>query len=300
MTPLREVRCDFWEPRVELSWARIRFGRCRDDEGKMQLAWVARQWIEGLVGRVWRWRPGTVRLGELIQAVREGQAPLESLDQVTGRLGPLALQVRDVLADLKHCKAELAREEQNLKYRLAQRTDALERLVGSLRMQANRDALTGLFNRRMFDQHLPALVQRSLEQGRRLCVLAMDVDHFKLLNDTLGHQAGDLFLRDMGQIIRSAIREDDMAFRIGGDEFVVAMPEYSVDGGIVLAGRLTRLIDSMGSVYRLEERLGISVGWAALGTETGSTWEELLDAADRSLYQCKARRRGVGAACAAR
>ena len=128
-----------------------------------------------------------------------------------------------MLRDSRRKRAEAAALEHETRQRIANRTDALERTIGSLRQQATRDVLTGLFNRRMLEEYLPQAVKRCKEARIGLCLLMIDVDHFKLLNDTLGHAAGDELLKTIGQLIRSTIREKDLAFRCGGDEFVVQL-----------------------------------------------------------------------------
>src|SRR5688572_28675145 len=128
-----------------------------------------------------------------------------------------------------------------MRQKVASRTDALERTIGSLRQQATRDVLTGLFNRRFLDQYITQSVTRHVKENRDLCLLMMDIDHFKMLNDTLGHAAGDDLLRAIGQLIRSAIRGEDVGFRMGGDEFVVLLPGSGTDAGQSLATRLMSL-----------------------------------------------------------
>src|SRR6187200_1774560 len=99
--------------------------------------------------------------------------------------------LQDLLREIRQQRCEIATLKDEMRQRVAQRTDALERTIGTLRHQATRDPLTGLFNRRFLDQYLPQVVQRSTSQGMDVAVLMCDLDHFKLLNDTLGHAAGD-------------------------------------------------------------------------------------------------------------
>src|SRR5207244_8958378 len=148
---------------------------------------------------------------------------LESLSDVRGGPAELVPLFQDLLRDVRVQKAEVAALEAEMRRRLANRTDALERTIESLRHQATRDALTGLFNRRFLDSFLPQAVQKCLGSKTELCLLMIDVDHFKKLNDTLGHPAGDALLKSIGQIIRSTARGEDVAFRFGGDEFSIVM-----------------------------------------------------------------------------
>ena len=175
--------------------------------------------------------------------------------------------------------------------RVANRTDALERALGSLREKASRDAMTGLYNRRMLDETLPKLVAESVSGRRPLTVLMVDVDYFKMLNDTLGHAAGDELLRAIGQIIRSTARASDLAFRAGGDEFVVVMPEADPSAGPALRDRLVSLVDGLAKTLRVEKRPRLSIGVAHLRDAEEPTASGLLAQADKALYAVKGARK---------
>lgn len=167
----------------------------------------------------------------------------------------------------------------------------MERLISSLRVQANRNALTGLYNRRMFDQHVATVVDQTQSAGGEICLIMLDLDNFKLLNDTLGHGAGDEFLRAVGQLIRSGTREQDMAFRCGGDEFVIVLPGASLDSARAIAQRLAWLINALGRTHKLERHVGVSAGVAAISEVSPPTIGTLIQEADRRLYESKQSRR---------
>jgi diguanylate cyclase (GGDEF)-like protein len=174
---------------------------------------------------------------------------------------------------------------------MVHRTDALERTIESLRHQATRDALTGLFNRRFLDNFLPQAVQKCQQSKAELCLLMMDVDHFKKLNDTLGHPAGDALLKSIGQIIRSTARGEDVAFRFGGDEFLVVMLGSGEKAARALSDRITSLVDALGKTYHVTPRPRLSVGLvtaASLPEGQPATAEVLLAEADKRLYAMKA------------
>ena len=176
-------------------------------------------------------------------------------------------------------------------FRSAQRTDALEQKLGSMRQQANRDPLTGLYNRRAFDEHVNAVVREAGSTGGNVALLMLDLDNFKLLNDTLGHAVGDEFLRDVGQIIRSGIRKGDLGFRYGGDEFVVLMPDAQREDADATGQRLVGLIDGLGRTLKLPRPVGASVGLATLRELSDRTAAGLLREADRRQYEIKDTRR---------
>jgi diguanylate cyclase (GGDEF)-like protein len=126
-----------------------------------------------------------------------------------------------------------------------------------------------------------------VKENKDLCVLMIDVDNFKPLNDTLGHAAGDDLLRAIGQLIRSAIRGEDVGFRVGGDEFVVLLPGAGADAGQSLAGRLTSLVDQLAKTLKVAKPPRLSVGLSTLKNLQNCSPESLLEDADRALYNVK-------------
>lgn len=228
------------------------------------------------------------RLGNLLRDVRDGREPIASLAQNAGPLGEVAAACHDLAHDLKTEKARAAHLENEVRQRIANRTQALERTIGALRQQAARDGLTGLFNRRSLDAYLPDAVERCRSAGAPLCLLMLDIDYFKPLNDTLGHASGDQMLKSVAQIIRSTIRENDLAFRCGGDEFVVVLEECDSGAGRAIAERLGALGDALGRTFRLIPPPTLSVGRAMLAEARTPTASGLLERADEALYLVKA------------
>lgn len=174
--------------------------------------------------------------------------------------------------------------------------DDLERSRLRLVDQSTRDALTGLYNRRHFDSLLRRDVARAVRYKRPLSLLMLDLDHFKPINDTYGHAAGDHLLVHLGKILERNLRESDVAARFGGDEFVILSGETTQGDARRLAEKM-RAILTNGHVDFGDHRLavGVSIGVATL-PEDGITPEGLMEAADRAMYEDKhARRRGQGA-----
>jgi two-component system, cell cycle response regulator len=150
------------------------------------------------------------------------------------------------------------------------------------------DALTGLHNRRYMERHIAGLVEHSVAGGKPLAVLMLDVDHFKAINDTYGHDAGDEVLREFALRIRKSIRGLDLACRYGGEEFIVVMPETDLSAAALVAERLRRTIASEPFALQRGERatnVTISVGIAALGS--GDDAPKVLKRADEALYRAK-------------
>jgi diguanylate cyclase (GGDEF)-like protein len=160
--------------------------------------------------------------------------------------------------------------------------------AGRLAYAATVDSLTGLLNRTYLDGRLHQEFERAKRAGTQLAVVMADVDDFKVINDTHGHQIGDAVLQVVGAIIRSAVRVFDVCARFGGDEFAILMPSTDHASAAACAERIRRRV----SEYRgdpiapILPSLTMSVGVAVI--EAGDTPAELILRADRALYQAKA------------
>ncbi len=153
---------------------------------------------------------------------------------------------------------------------------------------ASRDSLTGLYNRASFLDGLDRRIQEGQAHQRRLAVYFIDLDRFKGVNDTLGHEIGDLLLIEIATRMRSTLREHDMAARIGGDEFVVVFDDMqSTEHAIQVAKRLIAALVRPTKIKEHEIFVTASIGWATC-PEDGVTADELLRNADIAMYQAKA------------
>ena len=253
------------------------------------VALLAAAW--GAIHRHHYWTLPLRHLREHVWRVYRGEATIESLSDVTGGPAELVPLFQDLLRDVRVQKAEVTALEAEMRRRMAHRTDALERTIDALRHQATRDALTGLFNRRFLDNFLPQAVQKCQASKVDLCLLMIDVDHFKKLNDTLGHPAGDALLKSIGQIIRSTARGEDVAFRFGGDEFLIVMLGSGEKAGRALSDRVTSLVDALCKTYHVAPRPRLSVGMVTISSMPDgqpATAESLLVEVDKRLYAEKA------------
>ncbi|CAN7496250.1 PleD family two-component system response regulator [Ensifer adhaerens] len=162
------------------------------------------------------------------------------------------------------------------------------------------DGLTGLHNRRYFDTHLKLLMDRAAARGRPLSICMTDIDRFKQVNDTYGHDVGDEVLREFANRIRTTVRGADLACRFGGEEFIVVMPDTSAEMAAGVAERLRTIIESL--PFAIPQADGPLKVTASMGIATlrpgGDTAEALLKRADTALYQAKheGRNRVVAAA----
>lgn len=163
-------------------------------------------------------------------------------------------------------------------------------LRDELRQQAIHDPLTGLFNRRYLDETLSRELQMAQRRNVPLCVVMLDIDGFKKLNDSFGHSFGDLILRQFGQILHKHLRESDISCRYGGDEFVLILPDASIaDTQERMEQFRTLLKKELQQIHFGEQALDmitISVGIANL-PEHGVTENDLLRAADEAMYSSK-------------
>lgn len=162
------------------------------------------------------------------------------------------------------------------------------RLVRRLQDQSQRDALTGVFNRRALDQDLRREWQRWRRGGASFAVLSLDLDHFKEVNDTHGHPAGDRVLVQSAQRLVAQVREIDTLARTGGEEFVLLMPQTDVVGARAAAERLRAAIgDAPFDLAEARKAVTVSLGVIVVGAQDAD-FTQLLQRADKALYLAKA------------
>jgi diguanylate cyclase (GGDEF)-like protein len=162
--------------------------------------------------------------------------------------------------------------------------------VAELEVLASRDPLTHLSNLRHF-HHLAAMeLEHARRMGRTFSLLALDIDHFKQINDAHGHATGDSALKAFAAICRAALREPDILGRLGGEEFAVALPNTGAQGAAIIADRLRKMVEELhprvlpdgGSLS-----FTVSIGIASCGPDSYPSIPELLGLADEALYQSK-------------
>jgi len=181
------------------------------------------------------------------------------------------------------------REATQLRRTLDDRVEKATRLAtAQLSQLAMRDPLTNLANRRFLEAHGDKLLESCRVSATDVACVAIDLDEFKQINDTLGHPVGDEVLKFTGELIEASIRDEDYAIRTGGDEFVILMPGCTVD-------RVEQFTDRVGKHYREFVRtkwptvrgLGASFGIATMRRSGARSVQQLIDAADRCLYDAK-------------
>ncbi len=154
---------------------------------------------------------------------------------------------------------------------------------------ATTDPLTRVLNRRALLDRLTAEVDRSRRFGSALSLLLLDVDHFKEINDTAGHLAGDSVLRQLGALLEDAVRKVDIVARYGGEEFVAILPETASEGGVIFAERLRERIAEMSFDVGIDHpvHLTVSIGIATFPSPRVASTEDLFARADEALYRAK-------------
>jgi len=189
--------------------------------------------------------------------------------------------------DLKTKNKELHEKEKELKYinkglekKIQERTKDLERLNEKLNKLAITDALTGIGNHRLFQESFEAELHRAERYERSLSLLIIDVDHFKIYNDTYGHSEGDKILKTLAGLLERATRKEDIVARYGGEEFAIIAPETSKKKAEELAERIRQ------AIHDEKLQLTVSIGLATFPID-GKSAKEIFTKADKALYQSK-------------
>lgn len=197
--------------------------------------------------------------------------------------------LRGVLLVLRDISTHRVAEEElrNANASLQAHVAEIEALQVQLQEQALRDPLTALFNRRYLEETLQREIAQAARAGTPLAIVMIDIDHFKDLNDTHGHSAGDAALQALGALLAANTRGGDVACRYGGEEFVLALPGATLEVARERAERLRQAVEAL----RVEHAgailsMTISAGFAAYPLH-GERVDQVLDSADQALYQAK-------------
>jgi diguanylate cyclase (GGDEF)-like protein len=185
---------------------------------------------------------------------------------------------RNLITDLRRQNAELQETVKKLEFTRAR--------LSQEELTARTDALTGLFNRRCFDAELPNFIERAKAIGGGLALIAMDLDKFKPVNDTMGHPAGDFVLKGVGKILIEGVRKSDLPCRVGGDEFMLLLADLSEEEARTRAEAIRTAI---GKLAHPGNERGIQITSTMGGTlyRTGEAAADLVHRADEALYEAK-------------
>jgi diguanylate cyclase (GGDEF)-like protein len=208
-------------------------------------------------------------LSHTSKRIRSGEAGLEIPVRAGGELGELVSAFNSMSLSLKQSMEEI------------------QAINSQLRVMSVTDPLTGMYNRRYIVDHLDRELKQSKRTNQPLSLIMADLDNFKNYNDRHGHIAGDEALKELGGLLAYSIRETDVVARYGGEEFLIFLNHTDKDGAVKTAEKLRlaveeRIFDLKGEKTRITISLGISSS-----PEDGTSFDELVDAADRALYHAK-------------
>jgi diguanylate cyclase (GGDEF)-like protein len=214
----------------------------------------------------------------------------EDLFLLTGLSTPAALAIENALlhSERKQAEEALKNARDNLEVEVKQRTAELMKANNKLEELAVTDGLTGLYNYRHLMRSLDSEYKRAVRYRHNLTLLMIDIDYFKVLNDTYGHQCGDYVIREIARILKRNVRGSDLVARYGGDEIAVLLVETDKSSSLEVAEKLRNKIAGTAFSWRGKSvDVEISIGLATGPSKGIKNTEDLLTAADRALYRAK-------------
>jgi diguanylate cyclase (GGDEF)-like protein len=217
-----------------------------------------------------------------VYALQEGASDYLLTDHVHRDPACLCRAVKNAVQ-----RKQLEREFQRTVELLRERNRELEMLNQQLWKLSHTDELTGYFNRRHIVSRLEEEISRGMRYGSPLSVVLVDIDHFKRVNDTFGHLAGDRVLQAVADLFRSKLRESDLIGRFGGEEFLLILPHTDLMGAEAFCHRLRDHVEKQAiAVGEQTVHITASFGLASVSRDS-DTWQKLLRVADRNLYRAK-------------
>ncbi len=228
-----------------------------------------------------------------------------SLDD-SSDLQTLKQRLRSNLDTLHRYMDEFLRRQEERRHESDATVDALNERLQNLESEAESlrncvleehakaltDGLTGIANRLAYEERLPQEYARWKRRGDPLSLVLLDIDHFKSINDTFGHPAGDRVLQNLATLMAGEVREVDLLARYGGEEFVLLLPDTDLQGASEVAEKLRRKVDECNFHYR-EKPVAVTISAGVSQFHQGDSPEEVLERADRALYQAKDRGRNT-------
>jgi len=221
--------------------------------------------------------------------------------EYSGKLGGISGQIRDIkdageLKDILNVVMSdtqtMLEQNQQLEQQLDQSSQVMEELqrdLENVRREALTDGLTGLANRKAFDNELVRIEEEARQNGTTFALLMVDIDHFKSFNDNYGHQIGDQVLRLVARTLTDGVKGRDIAARYGGEEFILILPDTPLNAAVIVGNALRKVVATKDVINRNSgEKLGritMSVGVAEYNP--GEPVSELIERADAALYTAK-------------
>ena len=251
-----------------------------------------------LLNFLWNWLAFHILGQDQVMArqmklIDEGMGPAAAFEtvrhEIDDRTEPLLTALTGLFSLLSGRNLELEALNRQLESRVADRTQELKNANQALEQLSSTDMLTELPNRRRAMQYLALCWDDAGTTAKPLACMMIDADHFKEVNDSFGHKAGDTVLRQLALVLAHGIRTDDFVARLGGDEFFIICPNTSLSGALLLAEDIRAAVQGMNVTFGTGGRWdsSISIGVAVRSRDVNSP-EDLLKLADDSLYQAKA------------
>ncbi|RDH81092.1 MAG: hypothetical protein DIZ80_13315 [endosymbiont of Galathealinum brachiosum] len=195
-----------------------------------------------------------------------------------------------ILSDITeqiHAEESLRKLNEDLETRVADRTTELQLANTQLKYQANHDTVTNLPNRIFLNEHLQKTLINARRQNKKTAVFFLDIDGFKNINDTHGHETGDLLLKEIGKKITSSLRLSDVVARVGGDEFIAILDDISNTSPVELIAH--KIIDAISTPFNINNNfcnIGVSIG-ISIYPDDGRDMDTLIKHADQAMYKIK-------------
>ena len=223
-----------------------------------------------------------------IEAEMKPADAFEKYDEEDKRREPLVKILLDLVNTMFDRSHELQTLKDSLEVKVAERTEALRKVNEYLKDLSFTDTLTGLPNRRRAMRYLDRLWNEAQERNLALCCMMIDADHFKSVNDTYGHDAGDKLLCSVASCLREAVRADDLVARLGGDEFLIVLPGTLLRDAFMLARRVHDNINKLCVEFAPGEswKGSVSIGLASRHPDMPNL-NTLVKQADKALYKAK-------------
>jgi diguanylate cyclase (GGDEF)-like protein len=282
------------------AWVVFDRGPYTEAESRLRLAWaivglsavLVALIVSLLVGGAARKRLHSIR--DTVERLGNGDLEARCIESGPAEILDVARGVNKMASNMDALMKELGHERSALEQQVSGRTRELEQANRLLMDIANRDALTGLANRRRLEIELERNISFSKRTGQPLAVIMMDLDSFKIVNDTAGHLVGDNILRAVASTLRSRVRVTDLVVRWGGDEFCILVPATQAQGAIAAAESLVDAVKEATSAVSLPVPLQAPTASAGVACfpEDGEDPHTLILNADAALYQVKATGRG--------
>jgi len=217
---------------------------------------------------------------------------LPTLSNRKDEIGDLARVLNRMHMAYQESREQADNLEQTASHRMA---SAVEEVIHELHRVEKKiwsDPLTNLGNRRLLDEKFQEIIETQRMIDQDLSIIMIDVDNFKPINDKLGHNTGDKVLKFVGELVKQCVRDNDMAVRYGGDEFLLILPAVAAKDAQAIAERTIRIFTQQARLLNVAPKPSMSAGIASLKEHQPTSAEEIIELADAALYESKKRRNG--------